>query len=96
MVFDYINRGPDKRPLGRVGGFLQGLFSWPFRGAHFPPWSFKVLQQQVAFPPFLALNVPYGRSRWFTFRAGWRFDSNYNGYIADIILKTRELTPLFF
>ena len=50
----------------------------------------------VAFPAFLAINIPYGR-RWATFRIGWRYDANCERgrYIADVIIKLREEQPLF-
>ena len=94
---DYICRGPDRRPLGKVGAVLQQGFSWPLRPLKRPPKALRVANQMVAFPPFLAFNIPYG-ARWATFRIGWRYDANCERgrYIADVIIKLREEQPLFY
>lgn len=94
---DYICRGPDRRPLGKVGAALQQGFSWPLRGLKRPPRALKAANQMVAFPPLLAINIPYG-GRWATFRVGWRYDANCEGgrYIGDVIIKLREKRPLFY
>lgn len=94
---DYICRGSDRRPLGQVGAVLQQAFSSPLRGRKRQPKAVKVANQMVAFPPFLAINAPYG-GRWATFRIGWRYDRHCEGgrYIADVIVKLREEQPLFY
>jgi hypothetical protein len=94
---DYICPGRDRRPLGKVGAVLQQAFSWPLRRWTRPPNALKEANQMVAFPPFLAVNVPYGR-RWATFRIGWRYDANCEGgrYVGDVIIKLREEQPLFY
>lgn len=94
-MIDYINRGPDKRPLGKVGAILQQIFSLPFKWLHAPPLNLELFNQMIAIPPFLAINIPYGK-KWATFRMGWRYDVNYKGYIADVIIKLKESGPLFF
>lgn len=43
--------------------------------------------------PFFLLFIPHcrvrDRPRWYSFRAGWRFDENWGrgGYVADVIVK---------
>lgn len=90
MPLDYINRGPDKRPLGRIGGFLQGLFSLPFSWKHTPPKKLVQIGKSAIFwPPFIAINIRQNQL-WRTVRIGYRWDANYEGYIADVIIKLRE------
>lgn len=93
---DYLCRGTDKRILGKVGAVLQQGLSWPFRHLHNPPKSIKVGNQMVALPPFVAINIPYWAGHWATIRVGWRYDVNCRRYIADVILKMNEETPLFY
>lgn len=89
-TLNYRNPGPDKRPLGRVGGVLQGLFSIPFDWKHDPPKQLaRVDKSALYWPPFVAINVRQD-GKWRTLRAGWRWDSNYEGYIADVIIKLDE------
>lgn len=93
--FEYINRGPDKRPLGVVGAVLQNLLSLPFSWKHEPPADVKLGKNMLAFPPFVAINMRVG-GRWRTLRFGWRYDVNAKRYIFDIIVKLREETPLYY
>ena len=94
-MVDYINRGPDKRPLGVVGAVLQQAFSWPFSWLHRPPLALTLGAVMVALPPFLAVNVKQG-GRWRTVRVGWRYDVNARRYLADVIIKLNEDGPLYY
>lgn len=84
----YVNRGSDPRMLGAWAGWVQSKLS--FRAPMEP------LSVLVAFPPYLSLAIPYpvtqdGRWVWryATVRVGWRYDTNWKGYIADVIVKLR-------
>ena len=87
MTDRYVNRGTDPRILGSWGGWVQQKLS--FKAAPEP------LQLLLAWPPYLSVAIPYpwrARAwgwRYATFRAGWRFDKNWRGYIFDIIVKLR-------
>lgn len=95
----YINRGPDKRPLGKVGGWLQSFFSWPLAWLRVGPLHVKIGTQMIALPPFVAFNWKSnkdGVALWRTLRLGWRYDVNARRYIFDVIVKLREREPLYF
>ena len=84
MTDRYINRGTDPRIIGPWAGWVQQKLS--FRA---PMEPVHVL---VAFPPYLSVAIPYRwKGVWFyaTLRAGWRYDKNWRGYVADIIVKLR-------
>lgn len=90
---DYVNRGPDARILGPVGGWIQSRLSFhsdtPPKGVSLPIGSGHVA---VTWPPFVSVFIPLPFSdRYASFRAGWRWDVNWGrgGYIADLILKLR-------
>lgn len=85
---EYVNRGPDARPLGAVGAWIQQRLS--FKRAT-PPKQIKLGFIAFYWPPFVAIAIPYG-SKFATLRFGWRWDENWSGggYIADVIIKLRE------
>lgn len=86
----YVNRGPDPRILGPVGGWIQRRLSFhsttPPKGLKIPLGSGHVA---VTWPPFFSVFIPYAKKRWASFRIGWRWDHNWPGYIADAIVKLR-------
>lgn len=95
----YINAGPDKRPLKKVGGWVQSFGSWPLAWLHAPPLHATIGTQMIALPPFVAINWPKHRpdeTIWRTIRVGWRYDVNARRYILDVIVKLREPRPLYF
>ena len=68
----YVNEGPDKRPLGKVGGWIQSALS--FRSAWEP------LHVMVAFPPYVSIAIPKlwtNPRRYATLRFGWRYDKHW-------------------
>lgn len=79
---NYVNRGPDRRPLGEWAGWIQARLS-------FKSW-WEPLHVMVAFPPYVSIAIPKLWThplRYATFRAGWRYDKNWPGYIFDVIVK---------
>ena len=88
----YINRGPDPRILGPVGGWVQSKLSFH---SDTPPKGVTLIGEKDAghlaftWPPFVSVFVPVGGGRYASFRAGWRWDRNWGrgGYIADVIVK---------
>lgn len=91
--FSYRNKGTDSRPLGSIGGFLQGALSIPFDWLSTPPVKlFRIDKSQInIWPPFIAINIRQG-GYWRTVRLGWRWDNDptYMGYIFDVIIKLKE------
>ena len=85
----YVNRGPDPRILGPVGGWLQGALS--FKRSTPPTKLINTPRLVVCWPPFVSLALPGKGDTLKTFRAGWRWDENWDGggYIADVIIKLR-------
>lgn len=90
---DYVNRGPDPRILGPVGGWIQSRLSFHSDN---PPKGITLLGDKhgghlaVTWPPFVSVFVPLPFSdRYASFRAGWRWDHNWPGFIADVIIKLR-------
>lgn len=105
----FVNQGPDKRFKGRLGHALAWL-QWHLsfhsgtspRQAIWRPgrWKLGVELSRPWFLPFLLVFVPRktkDKPRWWSFRAGWRWDAHPNGvggwdrpgYIADVIVKGR-------
>src|SRR5262245_904263 len=96
----YVNPGPDKRPLGAIGGWIQSRLSFhsstPPKVAKIPfPGGGHIA---VAWPPFFSIFIPKGNGHYASFRAGWRWDVNWGrgGYIADVVVKLnidKEVLP---
>lgn len=77
----YINRGTDKRfggTLGKIFGGLQYYLSFRAR--------FEPAHIMFCFPFYISLAIPLlwtrNPERYFTIRAGWRYDRNW-GATAD-------------
>ena len=99
---DYVNRGTDPRILehvpvvGPLSKGLQNMLS--FRSAN-PPQAVGVPLKRrghiaVCWPPFFTVATAKANGRYWTFRIGWRWDSNWPGYVADVIVKTDMKTPV--
>lgn len=79
------NEGPDTRTFGKIGCALQRVFS--FHSTKPPKWilarhgSAGDVQFGIAFPPYLILQCESKDHLWSLARAGWRFDTNWPGYI---------------
>lgn len=77
----YVNPGPDARPLGRLGGLIQGALSFRSPVEYPLRWSFHIRDWLVVFvgwPPFLSVFVRWpktGPKRWASLRIGWRWDA---------------------
>lgn len=91
-MVDYVNRGPDPRIGGPVGWLLaavQTLLS--FHSTTPPKVAMLSLRHgghlAICWPLFLSIFVWRGDGRWWSFRVGWRWDVNWPGYIADVIVK---------
>ena len=100
----FVNQGPDARPGGAIGtGFawLQRILSfhsskppaaWIYRR---DGWKVGLEFSRPWLLPFFLFFKPHravvDRPRWWSFRAGWRWDQNWGrgGYIADVIVKGR-------
>lgn len=103
MSDDYILRGDDERILGPAGGWVQKKlsfhsdqpphsFMWR-RGTSPRQWKIGIEFSRPWLLPFLLIFIPHRRvvdkPRWWSFRMGWRWDENWPGYIADVIIKFR-------
>ena len=92
LVAQYVNRGPDPRILGPVGGWVQSKLSFH---SDTPPKGVTLIGEKNAghlaftWPPFVSVFVSTGNGRYASFRAGWRHDHNWPGFVADIIVKLR-------
>lgn len=98
----YVHQGPDKRFSGWFGQLLANLqWKLSFQSVE-PPvsyiWRYGRCRVGVEFSqpgnkPFFLLFIPHLRyvdkQRWYSFRMGWRWDDNWPGYIADVIVKMR-------
>jgi hypothetical protein len=104
----YINRGPDPRILGPLGGWIQSKLSFH---SSTPPRVLRLGSKghvAVTWPPFLSIAIPLpsekgdcwpidaATPRYATFRSGWRWDPNWGrgGYIADVIVKLNMERPV--
>ena len=99
----YVNQGPDRR----IGGLVGIVLAWTQRALSFHSdtapfssiyrrdgWKVGIEFSRPGLLPFVLVFIPRYASdgpRWWSFRAGWRFDENWGrgGYIADLILKMR-------
>src|SRR5262245_58262026 len=95
-----VNLGPDKRPLGAIGGWIQSRLS--FHSSTPPKFARLSLPSAgsiaASSPSFFSLIMPKGNGHYASFRAGWRWDVNWErgGYIADVIVKLnidKEVLP---
>ncbi len=88
--WEYQNRGSDPRAggfLGQVFAMVQTLGSWHSPN---PPKKFGGDRFAIFWPPFIGIAIPYGHpAKFATFRAGFRWDNNWPGYILDVIIKLK-------
>jgi hypothetical protein len=78
-----VNQGTDRRLIAPVVCGLQRELSWKSEN---PPHLFRVGNRklthvEVAWPPYLVVNSPYGHGHWHMFRMGVRYDRTWHGYI---------------
>jgi hypothetical protein len=105
---EYVNRGTDPRAGGVVGQVLATTQRALSVQTPTPPKTATILPLKrgagvtVSWPPFLSVFIPKANGRYWSFRAGWRWDANWGngnnayepkvdepgGYIADVIIKT--------
>lgn len=99
---DYVNRGTDPRILETIpliGSWSKGLQNaLSFRSTN-PPHAVGVPLKRrghiaVSWPLFVTVAKAKANGRFWTFRIGWRWDGNWPGYIADVIVKTDMKTPV--
>ena len=91
----YQLAGTDKRIGGELGKILGGLQRDLSFKSDTPPARHAELIGNVILETTVAPNgrvhyavaVPRPKGRWATIRAGWRWDHNYPGYIADVVIK---------
>ena len=78
------NEGPDTRLLGKVGCKIQRVFS--FHSTHPPKWLLAKhgpdgdVRFGIAFPPYVIIQHE-GAGHWDMARLGWRYDTNWPGYL---------------
>ena len=65
--------GADTRFLGWLVCPIQRFLSWRS--------SVEPLSIVVAFPPYIAVNVPLRNHDMLLIRFGWRYDRNWKGYL---------------
>ena len=98
----YVNQGPDRRAGGWLGHVLAWLqrtlsfhsstppYSWIYRR---DGWKVGLEFSRPGLLPFFLFFKPHAqvtdRQRWYSFRAGWRWDQNWPGYISDCIVKLK-------
>src|ERR1041384_6158354 len=86
------NEGPDTRLLGKVGCKIQRIFS--FHSTPPPKWLLAKhdaegdMSEGIAFPPYIII-----QSKDHFFRLGWRFDTNWHGYIFPTAALKRGHLP---
>lgn len=79
--------GSDTRLFGWLCP-IQRMCSW-----HSGTEPFSIF---LAFPPFLAVNIPLPRGRYLSIRVGCRYDRSWRGYIApEAIVKCKD-QPLWY
>lgn len=72
--------GSDTRLFGKVICFLQRACSW--KSTSPPKWVINKLPTfGVAWPFYVVIQHARGDGQWRLFRFGWRYDSNWGGYI---------------
>ena len=77
-MVDYVNRGPDARPLGAFGAYLQAWLS--FRSPNPPKtrtFHLGGTELLVAWPLFISLNIAWPNGWYSSRRAGWRYDYHW-------------------
>lgn len=93
--YGYQLTGTDKRIGGELGRILGGLQRDLSFKSDTPPtrraeYIGNVILETTVAPNgrvHYAVAVPRSSGRWATIRAGWRWDHNYPGYIADVVIK---------
>jgi len=93
-----VNQGSDRREFAPVVCWLQRRLSW--KSEHEP--YFKSIGRPVgthvglAWPPYVVFNSPDGNGHWRVFRAGFRYDRAWRGYIFPTMAAKRLSHPLTY
>ena len=78
-----INQGNDRRIAASLVCWAQRRLSW--KSEREPHLSIigepQAAHAVIAWPPYCAVNFPDGSGHWRVFRAGFRYDRNWRGYI---------------
>jgi len=93
-----VNQGSDRREFAPVVCWLQRRLSW--KSEHHPYyWSIGSPERThagLAWPPYVVLNSPDGHGHWRIFRAGFRYDRTWRGYIFPTMAAKRLSHPLTY
>lgn len=91
-----VNQGSDRREFAPVICWLQRQLSW--KSEHEPYFALVGKADGtnigLAWPPYMVLNIPEGKHHWRMFRAGFRYDRHWRGYIFPTIAMKRIAQPL--
>lgn len=93
-----VNQGSDRREFAPVICWLQRHLSW--KSEHQP--YFRSIGPSagthvgLAWPPYVVFNWPDGSGHWRVFRAGFRYDRTWRGYIFPTMAAKRISRPLTY
>jgi hypothetical protein len=91
-----VNQGSDRREFAPVICWMQRQMSW--KSEHEP--YFALLGKSdgtnlgLAWPPYVVFNIAASNHQWRMFRAGFRYDRTWRGYIFPTIAMKRIAHPL--
>lgn len=89
---DFVNAGDDVRydPFG-ISSWIQRHLSFNARWQYWPGVFLGLV------PPFFAINVPLSPTgkKYFLFRAGWRYDHGWPGYIFEATIKVLDHVTIY-
>jgi len=91
-----INQGNDRRIGAPVVCWLQRHLSWKSeREPHLHVFGDPQRRSLgVAWPPYLVYNSADGAGHWRMFRAGFRYDRKWRGYVFPTVARKCLAAPL--
>jgi hypothetical protein len=91
-----VNQGSDRRLAAPVVCWAQRHLSW--KSEHQPHFVLIGRPERtsigLAWPPYIVYNSPDGSGHWHMFRAGFRYDRNWHGYIFPTSAWKQVSSPL--
>jgi hypothetical protein len=91
-----VNQGADRREFAPVVCWLQRHMSW--KSEHEPYFALvgksNGTNLGLAWPPYAVFNWSNGKGHWRMFRAGFRYDRTWRGYIFPTVAAKQISHPL--
>ena len=90
-----MNAGPDTR-IDPFGLFCALQRQYSYKSSHEPKLHAHRTWAWGMHPSYFVYNRQLANGNWLLFRAGWRYDRNWRGYIGPSLAWKKISRPLLY